>query len=192
MPITALDPRTALVVIDLQKGITARQLIIPADEIITNNAKLVDAFRTRNLPVVRVRVSFSSDRADALSPRADASTAATSALPEGWDELDSRVPLDPSDIVITKRQWGAFYGTELDLQLRRRGVTGIVLTGIATTYGVESTARTAFELGYQLTFVTDAITDMNQEAHDCAFKYVFSRIGESGTTTELLETLQTI
>ena len=56
----------------------------------------------------------------------------------GWSELADGLAA-AGDIVITKRQWGAFHGTELDLQLRRRGIRGIVLGGIATNFGVEFT-----------------------------------------------------
>lgn len=188
MAITSIDPMTALVVIDLQKGITGRDAAHPIAQVLGANTRLVEAFRGRNLPIVRVRVTFASDRSDALKPRADF-TPNFGPMPADWDELDPRVPIAPTDIVVVKRQWGAFYGTDLELQLRRRGVTGIVLTGIATTYGVESTARDAYERGFQLTFATDAMTDMNLEAHERALKYVFGRIGECGTADEVIAAL---
>ncbi len=108
-------------------------------------------------------------------------------LPPDFSELVPELHADPArDILITKRQWGAFYGTELDLQLRRRGITGIVLCGISTSIGVESTARAAFELGYNLTFASDAMTDMSAEAHDRALRLIFPRMGEVDSTAAIL------
>lgn len=93
------------------------------------------------------------------------------------------------DIIVTKQQWGAFYGTDLDLQLRRRGVTQVVLAGIATSIGVESTARSAHEHGYHVTLATDAMTDMSGEAHDNSVRRIFPRLGETGTTDEIVKLL---
>jgi nicotinamidase-related amidase len=95
----------------------------------------------------------------------------------------------PGDITVTKRNWGAFHGTDLDVQLRRRGVTQIVLTGIATSIGVESTARAAHEHGYHVTLVTDAMSDLDAETHDNSVRRIFPRLGETGGTAELLELL---
>ncbi|MGA2664710.1 MAG: isochorismatase family protein, partial [Nitrososphaerales archaeon] len=93
------------------------------------------------------------------------------------------------DIVIGKKQWGAFYGTELDLQLRRRKIDTIVLCGIATNVGVESTARFAYEYGYQQVFASDAMAAMSAEAHAGALKYTFARIGRVRTTAQVLDAL---
>lgn len=190
MPVTSIDPNSALVLIDLQKGITSGDRAHPVRAVVENCRRLAEAFRARDLPVVRVRVFFSEGRVDALKPRSDAQFSMGTPPPD-WAEYDPAIPDDPRDIHIVKRQWGAFYGTELELQLRRRGVTGIVIGGIATTYGVESTARDAYERGFQLTFAVDAMTDLNIEAHECALKYVFARIGESGSTDEILAKMDT-
>jgi nicotinamidase-related amidase len=95
----------------------------------------------------------------------------------------------PSDILVRKRQPNAFYGTELDLQLRRRKITGIVLTGIATGSGVDTTARAAHERAYNVTFATDAITDVDPVAHDFCMTKIFPRIGELDDTSALLRLL---
>ena len=108
--------------------------------------------------------------------------------PEGWDVIVDDVTGE-GDIVVTKRNWGAFYGTDLDLQLRRRGVTQIVLAGIATSIGVESTARAAYEHGYHVTLATDAMADMNLQAHLNGLERIFPRLGETGTTAEIIELL---
>ena len=95
-------------------------------------------------------------------------------------------------MLIQKRQWGAFYGTDLDLQLRRRGISKIVLCGIATSIGAESTARDAWERSYNLTFASDAMTDLYADAHERSLSIIFPRIGEIGTTDEILGKLRAI
>ena len=188
MPITAIDPKTALVVIDMQRGIMGLETAHPSKDVLARVVELVNAFRKHNLPVVLVNVAFSSDRADALNPRAEVSF--NRPLPPDFSVLVDELKADPErDIFITKKQWGAFYGTGLDMQLRRRGVTGIVLCGIATSIGVESTARSAYEHGYNQTFASDAMTDMVQEAHDNSLTRIFPRMGEIGTTSEILSKL---
>jgi nicotinamidase-related amidase len=188
MTFTTLDPRTALVVVDLQAGILAMPVEPhPADAVLARSATLADAFRARGLPVVLVRVTAAPDGADAVPGRTDAPRGG--ARPDGWDVLSPDLHTAASDIVVTKRNWGAFYGTDLDLQLRRRGVTQVVLTGIATSIGVESTARAAQEHGYHVSLVTDAMGDRSAEDHRHSTERLFPRLGECGTTAQLLEIL---
>ncbi|MEW2451835.1 hydrolase [Streptomyces parvulus] len=188
MAVTTLDPRTALVVIDLQAGIVAAPVRPHASaDVVARSVELADAFRARDLPVVLVRVSFAADGADAVPGRTEAGAGGT--RPEGWDVVVDELSGHPGDIRITKRNWGAFHGTGLDVQLRRRGVTQIVLTGIATSIGVESTARAAHEHGYHVTLATDAMTDMDADAHRNSVERIFPRLGETGTTAEILELL---
>ncbi|MDQ0786754.1 hydrolase [Streptomyces sp. B3I8] len=190
MALTALDPTTALVVIDLQAGIVGMDTQPhAAADVVSRSAELADAFRARNLPVVLVRVSFAADGADAVPGRTEA-PARRGALPEGWDVVVDELAGHPGDIHITKRNWGAFHGTGLDVQLRRRGVTQIVLTGIATSIGVESTARSAHEHGYHVTLATDAMADSSAEAHRGSVERIFPRLGETGTTEEILDLLE--
>jgi nicotinamidase-related amidase len=183
MPITTLDPTTALVVIDLQVGIMAMQTVpySPA-EVAANAAKLARAFRARNLPVVLVNVAgMSPGRADVPRP--------SLAFPPNWTDLAPELERQPSDLLVTKYSVGAFYGTALDLHLRRRGATQIVLCGIATGSGVESTARGAHDRGYHLTFALDAMADRSAEMHAHSVEKLFPRIGETGTTADILAKL---
>ncbi|MES1176606.1 MAG: isochorismatase family protein [Myxococcales bacterium] len=189
MPATALDPKTALVVIDLQKALAGYPTVHPFAAVVANTARLAAAFRAGKLPVVLVTVSFAADGADRLQPRSEVPARVMSNDPE-MAALVPELGAQPGDIRITKHQWNAFYGTELDLQLRRRQVTGIVLTGVATSIGVDSTARAAYERGYNLTFATDAMTDVDLAAHDFATKKIFPRIGELDTTDALLALLR--
>jgi nicotinamidase-related amidase len=189
MPATALDPKTALVVIDLQKGISS---LVPTPDpfraVVANAARLADAFRAARLPVVLVNVTFSEDGADRLSPRAEVQRN----IPWSADFGQLLPELGPKagDILVTKRQPNAFYGTELDLQLRRRHVTGIVLAGVSTSVGVDGTARAANERGYNLTYASDAMMDLDPAAHEFVTKKVFPRMGEIDTTDAILALLR--
>jgi nicotinamidase-related amidase len=189
MALTTLDERTALVVIDLQKGIVgAPTTPYTGAEVVARSAELADAFRSHGLPVVLVRVSAAPDGADAV-PGRNETQGRTGARPEGWDVIVDELSGHPEDITVTKRNWGAFFGTDLDLQLRRRGITQVVMTGVATSIGVESSARAAHEHGYHVTLATDAMTDLDVEAHRNSIERIFPRLGETGTTEEITELL---
>jgi nicotinamidase-related amidase len=189
MPATALDRKTALVVIDLQRGTSKFPTIHPFHDIVSNTLRLAEAFRRSELPVVLVTVAFSPDGGDRLRSRTEMPPRAMPADPE-LVRLVPELEPKPGDILVTKRQWSAFYGTELDLQLRRRQVTGIVLTGVATSIGVDSTARAAYERAYNVTFAADAITDVDPAAHEFAMKRIFPRLGEIDSTDALLALLR--
>ncbi|HEY2627552.1 MAG TPA: hydrolase [Usitatibacter sp.] len=171
---------TALVLIDLQKGILGMN-VAPhaAAAIYERSMKLAERFRAAGSPVVRVRVSFAPDRSDALHQPVDQPTN-YALIPAGWDDFPD--PPAATDLIVTKHQWGAFYGTELDLQLRRRRIRGIVLGGISTNIGVESTARNAFELGYELVLAEDLCGSSTAEMHAFAFKFIFPRISRVATS----------
>ncbi|GGL63481.1 hydrolase [Streptomyces fumigatiscleroticus] len=190
MAVTTLDPRTALVVIDLQNGIVGAPVTPHSGaDVVARTVELADAFRAKDLPVVLVRVSFAADGADAVPGRTEASGAGGT-RPEGWDAIVGELAGNPRDITVTKHNWGAFHGTDLDVQLRRRGITQIVLTGIATSIGVESTARAAYEHGYHVTLATDAMSDLDAGTHRNSVERIFPRLGETGSTAEILELLE--
>jgi len=187
MPVTRLDPRTALVVIDMQRGILARQTVHPVAGVLANVVRLVDAFRGKERPVALVRVGWSHGGEDALKNRTQTAPP-PAVLPADFFEYAAELRADPQrDILVHKRQWGAFYGTDLDLQLRRRGITNVVLCGISTSIGVESTARDAWERSYNLTFASDAMTDTVADGHDRALRIIFPRLGEIGSVDEILQ-----
>lgn len=185
-----LDPATtALILIDLQKGIVANPVgPRPGSEVVGNASRLADRFRSLGSPVFLVRVAFSEDGKDAVRPPA-AVTYPSGERPADWADLVPEIGPKQGDFVITKHQWGAFHGTELDLQLRRRGIKTIVLGGISTNFGVESTARNAMELGYAQVFVEDAMAGMSAEAHAFPIANIFPRMGFIRTTDEVLADL---
>lgn len=194
MALTTLDPKTALVLIDLQYGIVAPPAVPRSGaEVVARGKELADAFRARGLPVVLVNVSFSPDFADAPNGRDEDEL-------EADDEEDEEIPADfaiivdelgaqDTDIRVTKRQWGAFHGTDLDTQLRRRGVTQIVLAGLVTSRGVDTTAREAYAHNYSVAFAVDAMADRGLEVHENAIERIFPQIGQRATTAEILELL---
>lgn len=182
MPMT-LDTVAALVVIDLQKGIVGMPTVHPAADIVARSAALAGAFRAAGLPVVLVNVTGGAPGRTAVAWPAGS-------RPEDWTELVPELHAQAGDILVTKQRWGAFTGTILDGELRKRGATQIVLAGIATSFGVESTARFAHELGYNVVLITDAMTDRDPDAHQRALEKIFPRLGELATTDELLAALQ--
>jgi nicotinamidase-related amidase len=186
-----LDPRrTALVLIDLQKG------ILPfaggphsADDVLKKARSLIDRFHELGAPVALVRVGWSADGGDAPRQVVDRSVAGH-AFPADWWDFPDELGVIDSDIRIIKRQWGAFYGTELELQLRRRGIEHIVLGGIATNIGVESTARNAWELGFGQVFAEDAMSSTSAEHHAFAIENIFPRLGRVRSTAQILDLLR--
>jgi nicotinamidase-related amidase len=182
MTITTLDAKTALLVVDLQKGIVGLPTAHPIADVVNNAVKLTDAFRRHKQPVVLINV-------DGGAPgRAEQSRRVTE-FPAGWTELIPELNRQPGDHLVTKRTWGAFTNTGLEQYLRQGGVTQVVIAGVATSAGVESTARFANELGFNVTLAVDAMTDMNADAHHNSIMRIFPRLGETGTTQEIIDQL---
>ncbi len=183
MPLTQLDSNAALIVIDLQKGIVGLPTVHPAAEIVGRAAQLARAFRERGLPVVLVNVTGRAPgRTDAGPPKF--------ALPPNWSELVPELDSQSSDHFVSKQRIGAFIGTSLNDYLRQRGVTQIFMTGVSTSAGVESTARSAYDFGYNVVFVTDAMTDRDADTHRHSTEKIFPRLGEVTTTDSVLKIMK--
>jgi nicotinamidase-related amidase len=184
MPLTTLDPNTALIVIDLQKGIVKGNFVHPIGEIIDRTRTLINVFRAKKLPVVLVNVAGRPPGRTEQGPRGNLS------FSEGWTDFLPQLDQQPSDIVVTKRSWGAFATTDLDGQLKTRGVTQVVVTGVVTSGGVEATAHQAYEQGFNVTLALDAMTDLREDAHQYSIRNVFPRVGETGSTEEIISLLE--
>lgn len=179
MTITTIDPITALIVIDLQQGIVQLPAHPPIGGVIERSVALARAFRKQGLPVILVTVNGGAPgRTDQPSRGGE--------RPEGWDILIPQLEAQPTDIRVVKQRWGAFSTTDLEAQLKARGVTQVVIAGVATSVGVESTARQANELGFNVTLAIDAMTDMSAEAHANSIGRIFPRLGESGNTDDIV------
>jgi len=185
MTFTTLDPKTALIVIDLQKGLVGYPTIHPIGGVLSAATVLASAFRRRGLPVVLVNVTGGA-------PGRTERSHSTEGLPADWADLVPELDAQPNDLLITKKTWGAFTNTDLEARLKALGVTQLVLAGIATSIGVESTARHAYELGFNVTLALDAMTDLSLEAHDNSVARIFPRLGETGSAQEIVDLLDRV
>jgi nicotinamidase-related amidase len=182
MTVTTLDPKTALVVIDLQTLVVGLPVVHPMTGILDRAVALTSAFRRRGLPVVLVN-------ATGMAPGRTEQSHSLKDLPANWADLAPELDVQPSDLLISKQTWGAFTNTELEARLKALGVTQVVVIGVATSAGVESTARHAYELGFNVAVAIDAVTDMSLEAHDNSVARIFPRLGETGSAQEILDLL---
>lgn len=183
MPVTQLDSRIALIVIDLQKGIASIPCAHPMADVVKNAGNLIGTFRNQNLPVVLVN-------AIGVAPGRTEQSHRGGAFPDDWTHLLPELNRQPEDHCISKQTWGAFTNTDLKDYLKSSQVTQVVICGVATSLGVESTARQAHELGFNVTLAVDAMTDISAEAHLNSLERIFPRLGEIGTTKEVTDLLE--
>ncbi|MFZ6645153.1 hydrolase [Undibacterium sp. TJN25] len=180
---------TALVLVDLQHGIVARELAPHTGaQVVSRSAQLAQAFRARGGTVVYVRVLVD----EILKLPVDTPTyrpLGAPPLPANACELVPEAGVQPGDVLIVKKQWGAFYGTDLEQQLRRRGIRALVMAGIATNFGIESTARQAYDQGFELIFAEDAMSTMARELHDFSVQNIFPKMGRVRSTEQVLQAL---
>lgn len=178
-----------MVVIDLQKGIVARQgAPYPAAQVVTNAARLLAVARKRGLFVVLVNVDYAPDGGDRIGRSCDRPLV-PGAFDRDFAALVPELDAQPTDYRVTKHQWGAFYGTDLDLQLRRRGIDTLILAGIATNIGVETTARNASERNYAQIFVEDAMTALSAAEHHMSVSTILPRLGHVRSTDAVVAAL---
>ena len=182
MSLTTLDQRTALLVVDLQEGIINLPTVHPATDIVGHAASLAKAFRAHGLPVVLINVAGGAPGRTEL-PRS------TSKPKPSWTDLVPQLQASDGDHLVTKKSWNAFHDTLLDEYLRSASISQVVIAGIATSIGVESTARSAHDRSYNVTLATDAMTDLDAEAHYNTVERIFPKLGETGTTAALLTLL---
>lgn len=189
MPVTMIDARTALLVVDLQTGIVnsaADRLTgdVPSMAQVLDRARaLIDAFRQHDLPVVLINVAGSPPG------RTQEPGSFSGPFPDGFTDFVPELDPRAQDLIVTKRTWGAFAGTDLDARLKAMAITQVIVAGIATATGVESTARQAFEHGYNVTLAIDAMTDARARAHHYSIETVFPRLGETGTVRDIIDLL---
>jgi nicotinamidase-related amidase len=183
MPLTTLDPAPALVVIDLQKGIVSGSVA----HVVPRAAALAKAFREHDFPVMLVNVTGRAPGRTDAGSRGGHGGAGT--LPAGWTDIIDELERQPGDYVITKRRRSAFHDTGLDTLLRDLGITQVVLAGVSTSAGVESTARSAHDHGYHVVLATDAMADHDPDSHRHSLERVFPKLGETATSAEIMDFL---
>jgi len=184
MAVTQLDPKTALIVVDLQKIVTSMPTAHPFKGVLENAGRLAGAFRQHDLPVVLVNVV-------GMAPGRTEQSHSGGGLPPDWSELLPELNQQPQDHLVSKKTWGAFTNTGLEDYLKSASVTHVVVCGVATSVGVESTARQAHELGFNVTLALDAMTDLSAEVHANSVERIFPKLGETGTTQEIVDLLST-
>jgi len=182
------DPtRTAVVLIDLQ-GAVRTHAAEPhsADEVIERAGRIVDAARAAGSLVIFVRTSFLPDESDSLATMVIDQQRGAPKRPEGWDQLVPEMQPLPTEPVIIKRSWNAFHGSNLELELRRHGVETVVMAGISTNFGVEGTARAAYERSYHLVFAEDAMATNTADNHAFAIREIFPQLGRVRTVDDVV------
>ena len=183
--------KTAFVAIDMQKEIVNNGTLSPhtAASILTNNDLLVRTLKRTAALKVLVNVDISTF--PYLSQQTDMGGMTASVPPEFTDLLlkDSLKDTD-NMLTITKYNPSAFFGTSLDLQLRRRGIETIVLSGVATTNGVYATALDAFQHGYHIVLAEDACSDRDKESHQLFIKKIFPKTARVRSTKQIIEAIQ--
>lgn len=190
MTALTLDPATtALVLIDLQRGIVAGETKPhAARDVVARAAELAGAFRARSALVILVHVDPGPNGELFPRPAAD-SPRPPMKIEAGWTELVPELGRQPTDVVVTKHQPNAFFGTDLDVHLRRRGIRTLVLGGIATNLGVEGTARAAHERGYEQIFVEDAMSARAEVLHAHPVTHYFPTIGRVRAVRDVIAAL---
>jgi len=183
MPLTVLDPTTALIVVDLQAGTVRNPTVHPIDGVVANATGVLAAFRAHSLPVVIATVDGTA------AGRSDYGGKA-SVWPEEMTGLIPEIVPAPDDLVITRRAWSVFAGTGLTERLTKAGITQVVIVGLATSFGIESSARDAYDAGFNVVVVVDAISDMRAEAHENSVTRIFPILGETATAAEVVALLE--
>jgi nicotinamidase-related amidase len=198
VPVTAIDQVAALVIFDQQKlnryeqgHALPAEFVYPLDEVIDRTVTLARAFRDRGWHVVHVKVPNALGikvlkQGKTLGGRKEGGYKMSPGTPDDFDDIVPELTPEPDDLVIVKPMWDPFIGTSMDFDLRQLGVTQIFLTGLMTSIGVESTARSGWNHGYNMVFITDAMDDFDRDAHNHTVEKIFPRLGERATTQEVL------
>jgi nicotinamidase-related amidase len=185
-PLQLNPAKTALVLIDLQNGIVSRDTKpYPATEVVERSRAMAEAFRAKGSPIVFIHVLLS----DFLALPVDEPTNLPKDIPAAASEIAASAGMQSGDLLIAKRHWGAFAQTKLEQELRSRGVDTIVLAGIATNLGVESTLRQGTGLGFAFVTVEDACSTFSPEMQEFAFKTIFPRLSRVRSTQQVLDAL---
>lgn len=180
--------RTAFISIDMQNGVASHSAEPHSTQnVISRVLELVAATRAGGGLPIHVRTSFLPDESDALHPAMDVARPAKPNRPDGWDQLVPEMQPLPTEPVVTKRSFNAFHGSDLDLQLRRHGIDTVVIAGISTNFGVEGTGRSAYDHGYNVLFVEDAMAASSAVMHESSLKNVFPYIGRVRTTSQVID-----
>jgi len=187
MSTLSLDPKkTALVVIDLQNALMELKTAPhPVADVVRTNRRIAQALRSRGGLVVWVRVDLN----DFLDLPVDQPPPKRGQMPPELSEIAPSAGREENDLVMTKRHWGAFAKTALEDELKRRGIDTVILTGISTNIGVESTLRQGAGLGFAFVVAEDACSGQDGGDHRFAFEKIFPRIARVRAADEIIEAI---
>ncbi|MEU4315266.1 cysteine hydrolase [Nocardia sp. NPDC024068] len=179
MPITEIPPATALVVIDMQSGTLPNARAVTADRLLDRVALLLAGFRKAERTVVHL---IATGTPDGRTTYADTG--------QSWSAEQTVIPPEAApagnEPLLRRRGWSGFAGTDLEQRLRAAGVTTVVVAGLATTFGVESTARDAYDLGFDVVVAADAVSDPDPAGQERSLTRVFPVLGRVATADEIL------
>ncbi|WP_462411625.1 cysteine hydrolase family protein [Neobacillus sp. Marseille-QA0830] len=182
--------KTALLVMDIQNGIVSRYA--EAKKLLHNIQEAIASARKHNIPVIFVRVGFSTGYPE-VSPRNKvfASFAAHGGMTTADEatQIHESVKPQENEPIVTKYRFSAFAGSTLDMTLRSRQIDTLILCGIATSGVVLSTVREAADKDYSLTVLSDACLDQDPEVHRVLMEKVFPRQASVLTVDAWIESL---
>jgi nicotinamidase-related amidase len=173
---------TALLIMDVQQGIVER--FAGDGAYLDRLALAIAATRSAGIPVTYVTVAFRSGYPEVSGHnKAFAAIAGTGRFTDGDPGMQIPAVIAPAsgEVTVTKRRVSAFTGSDLEVLLRARGTSHLVLAGIATSGVVLSTLRQAADLDYQLTVLADGCLDADPDVHQVLLGKVFPRQAEVTT-----------
>ena len=181
---------TALVLVDLQNFTLAMQTVPHTTrEVLANSIRLAEACRRAGILVVLVRVGHDDNKMPHPAPKTDSTFGGFQQSPDA-KEIPAELGPKPADVIIDKYNWGAFYGTNLDTHLRRRGIDTLIVGGLVTSVGVDTTMRQAQERGYHQVLVEDATAAMSLEEHQYVISIIAPRLSRVRPTDDVLEAIE--
>ncbi|MGW0180409.1 isochorismatase family cysteine hydrolase [Nocardia sp. NPDC003345] len=179
MPLTELPAASALVVVDMQSGTLPNARAVPADLLLDRVALLLTGFRQAGHTVVHLVATGTPDGRTAYADSG-----------RSWDEDRTEIPPEVAptgnEPLLRRRAWSGFAGTDLEQRLRAGGVTTVVVAGLATTFGVESTARSAYDLGFDVIVAADAVSDPDPAGHERSITRVFPVLGRVAAAADIV------
>jgi nicotinamidase-related amidase len=200
MPDTRIDPtQTALLIQDMQneliKGGAMPVQPYTGEEIIANSVRLLEKARAVGMPVIYVVVNRRPDRRDAPRPPFGAPASAADAGPRltagSHDaEVVSELAPGPEDPVVIKHTTSPFNTTDIEVYLRRFGITTLILTGYSTTGVVEGSLRDARDKDYDCIVVRDCCAAGTSTEHDVCMDIIFPRMAWVATADEVIGAIE--
>lgn len=181
---------TALVLVDFQNFTKVMKTVpLNGEQCLANGVRLADACRAKNIPVVLIRVGHDANKTPHPNLPVDYSFSGFEYPPNPM-EICAELGPKPGDIIVDKYNWGAFYQTNLDAQLRRRGIKTLIMGGLVTHIGVDTTMRHAQERNYAQILASDAVSAFELSQHEHVIQHVAPRLSKVRTTDQILAALQ--